>query len=141
MHASLQKAPGLLSWPHCSCQARSLCCFSRACCSALASSLHESFPLTSLLADTPQLTRGLNQICFVSGPLGFALHPYVTWLPLASRRCVTGPSLVPALYRFSGPAEIQARKTEINRNRSRGRGGARSRPTGTPTIKIVSFRL
>lgn len=31
----------------------------------------------------PTTHRGLNQICFVSGPRGFASHPCVTWLPLA----------------------------------------------------------
>lgn len=58
---------------------------------------------------------------------------------IGSLRCVTGQSLAATLRRFSGAAETQARKTEINRNRSRGRGGARSRPTGIPTIKIISF--
>ena len=112
------------------------------CCSARASSLHDSFPLTPLLAATPQPTRGLGTISFASGPWVSALHPQVLRLLRPVSGYVTGQSLVPSRRRLKGQLRSKVgEQTQINRNRRRGRGGGKSGPTGAPTITVASFKL
>lgn len=145
MYASfsyLYRASRLLPWPHSPGQASSLCCSSRSCCSALASSLCDFLPSDLILgcySTTHKRPVDLTLFCLAFWVSAF--HPYVMWLLLPSLRCVSGQSLMPSLWRLSRAAEIKARRTEVNRNGRRGRGGGKSGPKSIPTTKAVFFKL